>query len=90
VSESQTKAGRELLANLVGRFGQSAIDPVSHELTVADIAAIEAEAVKPWREALRYTADAFHVGSHHVAPFGDCGVGVCAKARVLLDEEQRS
>ena len=39
-----TEAGREFLANLVGRFGGSAMDPISWDLTVQDVLRIEAEA----------------------------------------------
>lgn len=42
--EPRTARAQEFIANLVGRYGQSAIDPVSHELTLADLAAIETEA----------------------------------------------
>lgn len=40
----RTRAAQGFLANLIGRFGGSATDPVSRELTVKDMLAIEVEA----------------------------------------------
>jgi hypothetical protein len=51
-----TDAGRDFLANLVGRFGHAAADPVSWELTVSDVIAIEQEAAADLRDA--YNAEA--------------------------------
>jgi hypothetical protein len=48
-----TEAGRQFLANLVGRFGGAAMDPTSYQLTVEDVLAIEAERVAALGDALR-------------------------------------
>ena len=52
MTEPRTEAGRRLLADLPGRYGGSALDPISHDLTRDAILAIEAEAAAGPREGL--------------------------------------
>ncbi len=88
--EPTTEAGRALI-----EWDQNG-SPLSEEEWRTRILAIEAEAVKPWREWVKVHAPLLHERSPHAkvrddrqATMENCSVADCIEARALLAEDEK-